>query len=311
MALQIKTHEDADGGFAIHVKTHGLTFAEGGTEAQRERAWNRAQRDWWRDADEAAKAAGYSGGCASGGRSGGWCIPYDETVDDDTRSNGGRSIDYEDDDDAPRFVAFADAIGKLHDAMPQRFADALREAIAEDAEEEEREAERARNAAHDAAVLAMVPRLVAALRKLSSYAGGSDTPPSHPCRIACDTLEAFDALQAGNVAGNAAPLLDALENIAAHDYITGCGAQLDALFRAWINSARAALRGYYDSPAAPRVRKVCEECGSDDVSADAFARWNVHAQEWQVSAIMDKGHACENCGGECRIKDAPLDDGAP
>jgi hypothetical protein len=41
---------------------------------------------------------------------------------------------------------------------------------------------------------------------------------------------------------------------------------------------------------------VCPRCGSDNVSADAAARWTPEKQEWEVSAIFDKGHSCDDCG---------------
>lgn len=43
---------------------------------------------------------------------------------------------------------------------------------------------------------------------------------------------------------------------------------------------------------------VCPQCGSDNVVADAAARWNLEPQEWQVSNIFDKGHGCDDCGAE-------------
>jgi hypothetical protein len=52
----------------------------------------------------------------------------------------------------------------------------------------------------------------------------------------------------------------------------------------------------------PKEKPVCRECGSDDVRADAYAVWNVEAQEWEVSATFDKGSVCEKCGGECSLK---------
>lgn len=54
---------------------------------------------------------------------------------------------------------------------------------------------------------------------------------------------------------------------------------------------------------ASKMIKVCATCGSDDVYADAFASWDIENQRWEVGMIMDKGHACEECGGGCKIKD--------
>ncbi len=52
-------------------------------------------------------------------------------------------------------------------------------------------------------------------------------------------------------------------------------------------------------------RPVCARCGSDDVRADAFAIWNHAAQDWEVASIMDDGHSCEACGGECDLEFVP------
>ncbi len=43
---------------------------------------------------------------------------------------------------------------------------------------------------------------------------------------------------------------------------------------------------------------VCPQCGSDNVVADAAARWSTETWDWEVSAIFDKGHGCEDCGAE-------------
>jgi hypothetical protein len=57
------------------------------------------------------------------------------------------------------------------------------------------------------------------------------------------------------------------------------------------------------SSAAERYRQVCATCGSEDVLADAFAEWDVENQCWSVQSVMDKGHYCNACGGECRIEE--------
>jgi hypothetical protein len=43
---------------------------------------------------------------------------------------------------------------------------------------------------------------------------------------------------------------------------------------------------------------VCPRCGSDNVAADAAARWNRERQEWEVSNVFDNGHGCDDCGAE-------------
>ena len=42
---------------------------------------------------------------------------------------------------------------------------------------------------------------------------------------------------------------------------------------------------------------VCEECGSDNVEAEAFAAWNVEEQQWRYDLIesTDKRDYCYNC----------------
>lgn len=123
-----------DCGAAVNVKTHGIRFADGGTDEQRERAWNDAQREWWQDANDAAKECGYDGASACG-RSGGWCAPYSIVP-------GAREKHvFEDDESAPDFVAFAEKIEALYNTVPERFAYMLTEVIAEDAEDAAEEAQ--------------------------------------------------------------------------------------------------------------------------------------------------------------------------
>lgn len=72
------THSDVRGrdgyGFVLNVKCHSFTFADGGTDEQRERAYNNAQESWWRNAREAAQEIGF-GDVYSCGRSGGYIYP--------------------------------------------------------------------------------------------------------------------------------------------------------------------------------------------------------------------------------------------
>jgi hypothetical protein len=62
------------------------------------------------------------------------------------------------------------------------------------------------------------------------------------------------------------------------------------------------------APAEKRVKMVCAECGSDDVLADAYAEWDKENQCWTVQNVMDKGHHCNACDGECRIEEVPEED---
>jgi hypothetical protein len=46
-------------------------------------------------------------------------------------------------------------------------------------------------------------------------------------------------------------------------------------------------------------RPTCPKCGSDNVVADAAARWNPDASEgWEISNVFDNGHGCDDCGAE-------------
>lgn len=135
MLKQTTRHDDARGGLAVYVKTHGMRLVDGGTEAQREEAYELATFLWWRDAGDIAKRCGYSGAAACG-RMGGWCAPYDE-VD-------GRTMPiFEEDENSQRFVAFRSAISQSLDAAPQLFADTLAQVIADDAQREKEEADAA------------------------------------------------------------------------------------------------------------------------------------------------------------------------
>lgn len=60
----------------------------------------------------------------------------------------------------------------------------------------------------------------------------------------------------------------------------------------------------------PKTKEVavCTHCGSDDVVADAAARWDIDTQEWDITNVFDKGHSCGNCGGECSIEFKPITD---
>lgn len=60
------------------------------------------------------------------------------------------------------------------------------------------------------------------------------------------------------------------------------------------------------SKAAPkRIKIVCPECGSDNVSRDATAHWCIETQEWELSSVQDQGY-CEDCGEERNLKDVEI-----
>lgn len=43
------------------------------------------------------------------------------------------------------------------------------------------------------------------------------------------------------------------------------------------------------------TRMVCKECGSDNVTTDAAARWS--GDRWEVSTVYDNSN-CQNCEAE-------------
>ena len=59
--------------------------------------------------------------------------------------------------------------------------------------------------------------------------------------------------------------------------------------------------GQRDNP----VTFVCEICGSDLVTRDAWAEWDPEAQEWVLGAAFDYTfcHACEE---ETHLKEVPF-----
>ena len=52
-------------------------------------------------------------------------------------------------------------------------------------------------------------------------------------------------------------------------------------------------------PMTAATTVVCTACGSDDILADAYAKWTGHA--WEMFEVFDQYH-CEMCGGECSIR---------
>ena len=55
----------------------------------------------------------------------------------------------------------------------------------------------------------------------------------------------------------------------------------------------------------PKVRMVCEDCGSEEVTRDAWAQWNVETQDWELGAVFDYAY-CHRCQREAHIEEVPL-----
>jgi hypothetical protein len=57
--------------------------------------------------------------------------------------------------------------------------------------------------------------------------------------------------------------------------------------------------------AKQKVCMCCSSCGGENVVSDAYAAWDVEAQQWTISSVFDKGAYCEDCDGETRIVEKP------
>lgn len=57
----------------------------------------------------------------------------------------------------------------------------------------------------------------------------------------------------------------------------------------------------------PKIKIVCAQCGGENVLRDAYASWDVEAQEWVLSSIYD-AFTCDDCGGMCDCDEVPADD---
>jgi hypothetical protein len=54
-----------------------------------------------------------------------------------------------------------------------------------------------------------------------------------------------------------------------------------------------------------RVTYLCEKCGSDQVTLDAWAEWNVERQAWVLGATYDHTY-CHKCDGETHLVEVEL-----
>jgi hypothetical protein len=54
-----------------------------------------------------------------------------------------------------------------------------------------------------------------------------------------------------------------------------------------------------------RIAIICGNCGSGEVSRDAWANWDTREQQWVLGAVFDYGH-CHRCEGESRLIEVEL-----
>jgi hypothetical protein len=49
-----------------------------------------------------------------------------------------------------------------------------------------------------------------------------------------------------------------------------------------------------------KMQMLCDACGSDRVVRDAWASWDVDAQDWQLENVFDDAF-CQTCETETRL----------
>lgn len=51
-----------------------------------------------------------------------------------------------------------------------------------------------------------------------------------------------------------------------------------------------------------QAKPACSNCGSSNIWAEAFARWNERKQCWEVADLLDGNTVCNHCGQQTEIK---------
>ncbi|MEA3541178.1 MAG: hypothetical protein U9R77_03535 [Pseudomonadota bacterium] len=59
------------------------------------------------------------------------------------------------------------------------------------------------------------------------------------------------------------------------------------------------------NPVQTRYAHICHICGSDHVTRDAWATWDVAAQDWVIETLFDHAH-CHHCLGPTRAEQVVL-----
>lgn len=92
------------------------------------------------------------------------------------------------------------------------------------------------------------------------------------------------------------------ERITRHDSRVAQGRDYDG--DAWQDTLTQQLRWVVpgaDPNVAPEailvITPTCRHCGSDEVTLDGNARWDVHMQDWRLDAVFDDAY-CGQCGEE-------------
>ena len=54
-----------------------------------------------------------------------------------------------------------------------------------------------------------------------------------------------------------------------------------------------------------KIKKVCEECGSDNVTINANAEWDVETQSWELLSTYEHSW-CSDCYDDINIIDQEI-----
>ena len=54
-------------------------------------------------------------------------------------------------------------------------------------------------------------------------------------------------------------------------------------------------------------RKICGNCKSEEVRVDAWASWDVDAQEWVLHGVFDASY-CDECEEACDVDEVPIEE---
>ena len=53
-------------------------------------------------------------------------------------------------------------------------------------------------------------------------------------------------------------------------------------------------------------KKICAHCKGEEVRVDAWASWDVDAQEWVLHAVFDASY-CDECEQACDVEEISMD----
>ena len=83
--------------------------------------------------------------------------------------------------------------------------------------------------------------------------------------------------------------------------VLGAGAALGLATAATAAKVRAVAPPASAQRAAPRIDFVCRDCGGNSVTRDAWAEWDVAAQDWVLGSAFDYAF-CHDCEAETQLE---------